>query len=96
MDVLVRPERIRLADGEPPPALPNRISMRVDVVVNYGDSALVIGSAAGQRLRMRIAGAAADRLREAATVTVGWEPGDAHLIVSANAPGGGISGVAGR
>jgi putative spermidine/putrescine transport system ATP-binding protein len=96
VDVLVRPERIRLADGEPPPALPNRISMRVEVVVNYGDSALVIGAAAGQRLRMRIAGAAADRLREAATVTVGWEPGDAHLIVPANAPGGGISGRDGR
>jgi hypothetical protein len=29
---------------------------------------------------MRIAGAAPEAIREGATVTVGWEPDDAHLI----------------
>jgi putative spermidine/putrescine transport system ATP-binding protein len=80
VDVLVRPERVRLVDAGAATALANRIAMTVDVVVNYGDSTLVVGTAAGRRLRMRIAGADADRLREGAAVTVGWEPGDVHLI----------------
>jgi hypothetical protein len=33
--------------------------MAIDVIVNYGDSVLVIGSARGERLRVRIAGGAA-------------------------------------
>ena len=49
--------------------------MAIGVIVNYGDSVLVIGSAGGQRLRMRIAGAQPDAVREGATVTVGWRPG---------------------
>jgi hypothetical protein len=35
-----------------------------DVIVNYGDSVLVIGSARGQRLRLRIADAQPDVIRE--------------------------------
>lgn len=50
--------------------------------MSYGDSVLVIGTASGRRLRMRIAGARPEAVREGATVTVGWRPADAHLIVS--------------
>jgi hypothetical protein len=50
------------------------------VIVNYGDSVLVIGDAGGQSVRMRIAGAQPDAVREGATVIVGWRPGDEHLI----------------
>jgi len=76
--VLLRPERLQLArDGT---SLPNRLAVKIGVIVNYGDSVLVIGDAAGQSVRMRIAGAQPDAVREGATVIVGWRPGDEHLI----------------
>ncbi len=80
VDVLVRPERVHVTgrgDGVTPP---NLIPMKITVIVNYGDSVLVIGDARGHAVRMRIAGAQPDAVREGATVTVGWTPGDAHLI----------------
>jgi len=80
VDVLVRPERVQLAAPGADSALPNRLVMEIGVIVNYGDSVLVIGSGGGQRLRMRIAGAQPDAVREGATVTVGWKPGDEYLI----------------
>ena len=76
VDVLIRPERVRLAD----PTLPNSISMKISVIVNYGDSVLVIGDARGHPVRMRLAGAPPATVREAATITIGWLPTDAHLI----------------
>ena len=89
VDVLVRPERIQLAGaGEGPP---NRVSMRINVIVNYGDSVLVIGTAEDRPLRMRIAGAQPEAVREGATVTVGWGPRDAHLIPRVEQPGGAAS-----
>jgi putative spermidine/putrescine transport system ATP-binding protein len=80
VDVLVRPERVQLAAAGADPARPNQLAMEIAVIVNYGDSVLVIGSAGGQRLRMRIAGAQPDAVREGATVIVGWRPGEEHLI----------------
>ena len=80
VDVLVRPERVQLVTPATPAALANQLVMEIGVIVNYGDSVLVLGSTRGQRLRMRIAGAAPDAIREGATVTVGWRPGDEHLI----------------
>ena len=77
VDVLVRPERVRLVDRA---TATNALTMKVGVIVNYGESVLVIGDARGHAVRMRIAGAAPDAIREGATVTVGWEPGDAHVI----------------
>ncbi len=76
VDVLVRPERVQLVG----PTLPNAISMKITVIVNYGDSVLVIGDARGHAVRMRLAGAQLEAVREGATVTVGWLPADAHLI----------------
>ena len=77
--MLVRPERVQIA--APHAELPNRVVMEIAVIVNYGDSVLVIGFAGGQRLRMRIAGAQPEAIREGATVSVGWRAGDEHLIV---------------
>jgi putative spermidine/putrescine transport system ATP-binding protein len=82
VDVLVRPERIQLV-GAGSSALPNRVTMKITVIVNYGDTVLVIGTAAGHPVRMRIAGAQPEAIREGATVTVGWGPADAHLIARA-------------
>jgi hypothetical protein len=62
------------------PTLPNSIAMKIAVIVNYGDSVLVIGDARGHAMRMRLAGTPPETVREGATVTVGWRPGDAHLI----------------
>ena len=77
-DVLVRPERLQLvADAA---ALPNRLTIKIGVIVNYGDSVLVIGDAGGHSVRMRIAGALPDAVREGATIVAGWRPGDEHLI----------------
>ncbi len=80
VDVLVRPERVQLAGR----GVPEVLSMKVSVIVNYGDSVLVIGDARGHAVRMRIAGAQPEAIREGATVTVGWAPGDAHLIPRAS------------
>ncbi len=80
VDVLVRPERVQLAGR----GVPEVLSMKVSVIVNYGDSVLVIGDARGHTVRMRIAGAQPEAIREGATVTVGWAPGDAHLIPRAS------------
>ena len=77
-DVLLRPERLQLVrDGA---MLPNRLEVKIGVIVNYGDSVLVIGDAGGHGVRIRIAGAQPEEVREGATVTVGWRPGDEHLI----------------
>jgi putative spermidine/putrescine transport system ATP-binding protein len=77
-DVLLRPERLQLVrDGD---IVPNRLTITIGVVVNFGDSVLVIGDTGGQTVRIRIAGAQPDEIREGATVVVGWRPGDEHLI----------------
>jgi putative spermidine/putrescine transport system ATP-binding protein len=77
-DVLLRPERLQLVrDGA---TMPNRLTITIGVIVNFGDSVLVIGDAGGQTVRIRIAGAQPDEIREGATVVVGWRPGDEHLI----------------
>ena len=77
-DVLLRPERLQLATDRA--ALPNRLTIKIGVIVNYGDSALVIADAGGHSVRMRIAGALPDTVREGGTVVAGWRPGDEHLI----------------
>jgi putative spermidine/putrescine transport system ATP-binding protein len=77
-DVLLRPERLQLVrDGA---TFPNRLAVKIGVIVNYGDSVLIIGDAGGHGVRIRIAGAQPDAVREGATVTVGWNVGDEHLI----------------
>jgi len=77
-DVLLRPERLQVVrDGA---TAPNRLTIRIGVIVNFGDSVLVMGDAGGQTVRIRIAGAQPDEIREGATVVVGWRPGDEHLI----------------
>jgi hypothetical protein len=84
VDVLVRPERIRLVGPDNASALPNQMPMLIDAIVNYGDSLLVSGTTRGRRLRMRLVGAQPEATREGATVTVGWAPGDAHLIAGSD------------
>jgi putative spermidine/putrescine transport system ATP-binding protein len=80
VDVLVRPERLRFAAADDTATPPNRLAIKVNVIVNYGDTVLVIGDAHGHVVRVRMAGAPPAAVREGAAVTVRWDPGDAHLI----------------
>jgi len=82
VDLLVRPERLRLVE---PGAALNTLEMSVGTLVNYGDSVLAIGTTAGRPLRMRIAGMPPAALQEGATVTVGWDPRDGHVVARAGA-----------
>jgi len=77
-DVLLRPERLQLLREDT--TLPNRLAVKVGAIVNYGDSVLIIGDAGGRTVRIRLAGAPPDFIREGAPVVVGWKPGDEHLI----------------
>jgi hypothetical protein len=77
-DVLLRPERLQLLRAGA--TFPNRLAVKIGVIVNYGDSVLIIGDAGGHTVRVRVAGTQPDAVREGATVTVGWKVGDEHLI----------------
>jgi putative spermidine/putrescine transport system ATP-binding protein len=79
LDLLVRPERIRMVGAAPVEGL-NMVQMTVETIVNYGDSVLAIGTAGGWPLRMRVAGTPPASLREGAQVTVGWAPQDAYVV----------------
>jgi putative spermidine/putrescine transport system ATP-binding protein len=79
VDLLVRPERLRLVASDQRDAL-NLLEMQVGTIVNYGDSVLAIGTTVGRPLRMRIAGTPPGSLQEGARVTVGWDPRDGHLV----------------
>jgi putative spermidine/putrescine transport system ATP-binding protein len=76
VEVLLRPERLRPRAASPGE---NGFEMKVETVINYGDSILVIGSAGGLALRMRIAGAQGG-IAEGMTLPVSWSPADAHIL----------------
>ena len=82
VDIMVRPERVRLLNGGPA-AGTNEMAMTVSAIVNYGESITVLGDASGTPMRMRMTGALANELREGAMLRVGWSPDDVHLIKSA-------------
>jgi putative spermidine/putrescine transport system ATP-binding protein len=77
VDILVRPERVRPAaelTGDQ-----TVVDMRVQTLVDYGDSVLATGTAAGHSLRMRLPGQV-HGLAEHGCLRVGWAIGDAHVI----------------
>jgi putative spermidine/putrescine transport system ATP-binding protein len=79
VDVLIRPERLRLieqADG-----IENTCVMTVDDIINYGDSLLAIGKTHGLPIRARIVGREPDLLRPGQTIKLGWAATDAHVLV---------------
>ena len=78
VDVLIRPERLRLtAGGEA--GTDNVFDMLVEDAINYGDSILVIGATKGLPLRARLVGASAG-LVPGATLRLAWSPADAHVL----------------
>jgi putative spermidine/putrescine transport system ATP-binding protein len=80
IDILVRPERVRLADGEQSRPLVKILNMVVGGTVNYGDSLLVIGKVGEMPLRVRMSGSHAVAIQQGSTLAVGWTAEDMHLI----------------
>jgi putative spermidine/putrescine transport system ATP-binding protein len=80
VELMIRPERLRLATGGDTGGADNTFDMTVDDVINYGDSLLVIGKTRGLPLRARMVGGAADGLQPGAALKLAWAPGDAHLL----------------
>ncbi len=75
LEVLVRPERIRVLDGgSPPPDV--TLTVQVSAIVNYGDSLLVLGQFGTRTLRIRVPESMAHTLSEGATLIVGWTAAD--------------------
>jgi putative spermidine/putrescine transport system ATP-binding protein len=75
--LLLRPELLSPAEAD---HVPNRLLLAVEEVVQFGDSALLIGRAGGVPLRARIGGRAAQGIAAGAQVPLAWRPDAAHLI----------------
>ena len=79
VDLLLRPERLRLQDDQTPSG-DNALEMIVDDVIDYGDSTLAFGKVNGVVLRARIAGVQSEALRPGAKLRLVWSPKDAHIL----------------
>jgi putative spermidine/putrescine transport system ATP-binding protein len=80
VDLLIRPERLRLAPRQSANERDNEIDMTVSAIINYGDSVVAIGKAQGLALRVRVAGGEAELLNVGAKIKLFWAPADAHVI----------------
>ena len=80
VDVLVRPERLRLVESRDVPAPLVTLELEVESTVNYGDSLLVLGKAKGQPVRVRVPGAAPAAVHDGAKLLVAWGPEDVHVV----------------
>lgn len=77
---LIRPENIRLLDGDPATNDMNVFHMIVAGSVNYGDSVLIMGDVQGLPIRMRAPGVSAGAIDTGSQLRIGWRPEDVHLI----------------
>jgi putative spermidine/putrescine transport system ATP-binding protein len=80
VDLMIRPERLRLCAAGESNSADNEFEMTVDDTINYGDSILVLGKTRGLPLRARVVSSAPDTLRRGMTVKFGWTPTDAHVL----------------
>src|SRR5262249_27226287 len=80
VDVMIRPERLRLRAPGKTDDPDNAIDLVIDDIINYGDSILVIGKTHGMPLRARIGGGDSERLRPGAILPLAWAPADAHVL----------------
>jgi putative spermidine/putrescine transport system ATP-binding protein len=79
VDVMIRPERLRLVTGAIAGG-DNAFEMTVDEVINYGDSILAIGQTGGLPLRARMAGGDHALFARGSKLTLAWAPTDAHVL----------------
>ena len=75
--LLLRPEMLALARDD---EAANSVTLSVEEVVQFGDSALLIGRGNGVPLRARIPGRDAEGMAPGAQVPLAWRPESAHLI----------------
>jgi len=80
VDVMIRPERLRLLASGDGAGADNIVEMTLDDTINYGDSILAIGKTCGLPLRARLIGGAAEMLQPGAVLKLAWSPADAHVI----------------
>jgi putative spermidine/putrescine transport system ATP-binding protein len=80
VDILIRPERLRLRSPSDSADTGNELEMTVDEVINYGDSILAIGKTHGLPLRVRVPGGGAEVMGRGTNVKFTWAPGDAHIL----------------
>jgi len=80
VDLMIRPERLRLRTPAESDGTDNPLDLIVDDIINYGDSILVIGKTHGLPLRARLVGGDPAVLRPGATLPMAWAPTDAHVL----------------
>ncbi|MGG5823849.1 ABC transporter ATP-binding protein [Falsiroseomonas sp. HW251] len=77
--LLLRPEVLTPAEAD---HVPNRLVLAVEEIVQFGDSALVIGRAGGVALRARLPGRDAQGIEAGAQLPLCWRTDAGHLIGS--------------
>ena len=80
VDVMIRPERLRLQRPDEGDGMDNLIDLIVDDTINYGDSVLVIGKTRGLPLRARLSSKDGAALGPGAALPLAWAPADAHVL----------------
>jgi putative spermidine/putrescine transport system ATP-binding protein len=80
IDLLIRPERLRLAPRRSATEADNELDMTINAIINHGDSVIAIGTRQGLTLRVRVPGGEAEALSIGAKVKLFWAPTDAHVI----------------
>jgi putative spermidine/putrescine transport system ATP-binding protein len=85
VELMIRPERLRLRrPGETAPE-ENAFDVTVDEVIHHGDYILVIGKTHGLPLRARILGSEHGLPLRGRTVQFAWAPAHAHLLAHTSA-----------
>ena len=80
VELMIRPERLRLRrSGETGPE-ENALDVTVDEVIHHGDYILVIGKTRGLPLRARILGGEHGLPPRGSMVQFAWAPADAHVL----------------
>jgi putative spermidine/putrescine transport system ATP-binding protein len=80
IDVMVRPERLRTRVPAAASEADNALDMKIEDVINYGDSMLVIGNTHGLPVRARLVGGNPECLQPGTILPLAWSPADAHVL----------------
>ncbi|HEV2677356.1 MAG TPA: ABC transporter ATP-binding protein [Aliidongia sp.] len=79
VSILIRPETIRIRPAATAPS-PTGSTMRIEEVVNYGESYLVVGRKAGRDLRVRVPGIDMPPVARGDDCTIEWDAARVHVI----------------
>ena len=79
VNVLIRPETISLL-GRAHEGSDTGRTITIDEIVNYGDSVLVLGAAAGRQIRIRVPGILMPDVRRGDSCGIEWRPERVHVV----------------